>query len=134
MNEITTAELKKLIETKEDIVLLDCRGVDYYNWEHLPDAVNLRWKYVDKLAPGRFPDKKTRIITYCDGFTCHVSIRCYKNLHSLGYRNLVEYSGGLADSKAHGLPIIQVYRYKIASNVYQFPGQTFYGEHVGAIS
>lgn len=132
MKEIRTQELYKLMQTSKDFILLDCRGVDYFNWEHLPDAVNLRWKYVDERAPQLLPSKDQLIITSCDGFTCNSSIRCYKSLVKLGYTNLVEYSGGVADWKAHGYKTITESAFKIAGNVYRFPNQSFYGESVGS--
>lgn len=132
MKEITTEELKKLFDEKATFVLLDCRGVDYYNWEHISKAINLRWKYIESLATALFPDKKIPIVTYCDGFLCRASMRCYENLRKLGYGSLFEYSGGLADWKAHGFLTIEASEFKIAPNVYRFPEQTFYGEHVGS--
>ncbi|MBI4009061.1 hypothetical protein HY357_02410 [Candidatus Roizmanbacteria bacterium] len=132
MKEITTQELKKLISGKKKFILLDCRGVDYYLWEHLPGARNIRWKYVQNQASKIIPDKKTLIVTYCDGFTCSASIRCYKNLVKLGYKNILEYSGGIADWKAYGFETVRNSKYRIAENVYRFPNQTFYGEIVNS--
>ncbi len=132
MKEITTKELKKMVDEKAPFALLDCRGVDYYHWEHIPNAINLRWKYVEKLANRLFPDKNIPIVTYCDGFLCRASLRCYENLRKLGYANLFEYSGGLADWKAYGFLTIESFEFKIAPNVYRFPKQTFYGENVGS--
>lgn len=132
MKEITTEELKRLIDEKADFVLLDCRSVHYYNWEHIPQALNLRWKYVEKQASHVIPDKNTKIITYCDGFTCNASVRCFHNLQKAGYTNLIEYSGGLADWKANALETIEDTRFKIAANVYRFPKQQFAGEAVGS--
>lgn len=101
MKEITTQELKKIIDAQKTFVLLDCRMKESYAAEHLPGAINLRWKYVPEQAGKLLPDKKTMIVTYCGGITCDASIRCYKNLQDLGYTNLVEYSGGLEEWKAN---------------------------------
>jgi glyoxylase-like metal-dependent hydrolase (beta-lactamase superfamily II)/rhodanese-related sulfurtransferase len=132
MKEISTQKLLKLIQSEKDFVLLDCRGVDYFNWEHIENAVNLRWKYVSKKASKMLNNKKQLIITSCDGFTCNASIRCYKSLIKEGYKNIIEYSGGLADWKAHGQKTVQDKKYKISSNVYRFPDQTFYSESVNS--
>ncbi len=132
MREITTPELKKKLANKEKLILLDCRGVDYYLWEHLPDAVNLRWKYVRDRAHKMIKDKNQLIVTYCDGFTCSASVTCYKNLIKSGYKNLIEYSGGLADWKAHGLQTVIDRNYHISENIYRFPQQTFGGSEVGS--
>ncbi len=125
MNEITTQELKQLIESKQPYTLLDCRSQDYYNWEQLPHATNLRWKYLKEEAHSVLPDKHALIVLYCDGFTCHVSTRAYQIMSELGYSNLREYSGGVADWKAHNYPTIQYRQYKPAANIFRFPDQSF---------
>lgn len=132
MKEISTKELKEMIDGKKQYILLDCRGIDYYNWEHLPGALNLRWKYVFDRADKILPKKNALIITSCDGFTCHASLRCFANLKKAGYTNLVEYSGGIADWKANGHSTVSDKRYKIAKNIYRFTKQKFYGEEVGS--
>lgn len=132
MREITTLELKKRLDNREKLILLDCRGIDYYLWEHLPDAVDLRWKYVSDRTHKIIKDKKQLIITYCDGFTCNASVTCYKNLIKSGYKNLIEYSGGIADWKAHGLQTVIDRNYHISENIYRFPQQTFGGSEVGS--
>ena len=132
MREITTQQLRDLIQSNEKFILLDCRGVDYYNWAHLPYSVNLRWKYVKDRAEEVLKDKKTLVITSCDGFTCNASVRCFENLKKLGYPNLVEYSGGIADWLANGYPTETNPKYRIAPNAYRFPDQIFYGERVGS--
>ncbi len=132
MKEITTQELKELITSGKKFTLLDCRGVDYFNWEHIIGAQNLRWKYVRDRAGKLLLDKKSIIVTSCDGFTCAASVRCLKELTKLGYTNILEYSGGLADWKANGNETVTNDRFKIATNVYRFPEQTFYGEDVGS--
>lgn len=132
MQEITTQELQKWFKEKKKFILLDCRGVDYYLWEHIPQALNLRWKYVKDRSSQVLPDKNVTIVTYCDGFTCEASLRCFSALEKVGYKNLFEYSGGLADWKAHGLKTVEDPAHKIAPNVYRFPLQSFYGETVGS--
>ena len=132
MKEITTQELFELMKSNKPFILLDCRGVDYFNWEHLPNAVNLRWKYVEDKASKLLPSKDKLIITSCDGFTCNSSIRCYKNLVKMGYTNIFEYSGGLADWKAHGHKTIIDPEFRIADNVYRFPNQKYCIEKVNS--
>lgn len=102
MNEITTVELKKIIDSKEKFILLDCRAQEYFETEHIPGAINLRWKYVPEEAEKVLLDKNQLIVTYCGGITCDASLKCFQNLQKLGYTNLREYSGGLADWKAKG--------------------------------
>lgn len=132
MNEISSPELKAMMDRKEKFILLDCRGVDYFNWEHIPGAINIRWKYINERAPKILKDKHIPIVTTCNGFTCTSSIRCSKKLRKLGYKTITEHPGGIADWIAHGYPSVQDSSLRIAPNVYRFPDQTFYGEPVGS--
>lgn len=102
MNEITTVELKAMMDKKEEFTFLDCRRKESFDREHLPGAINLRWNEIMDRAKDMLPPKSARVITYCSDFTCDASILCYKNLKKLGFTKLLEYSGGLEDWKAHG--------------------------------
>jgi rhodanese-related sulfurtransferase len=63
---IAIAELKKLIDTKSDIIILDAQQKVIYDKGHIKGAMSLPWKVevtdadVEKLA------KDKLIITYCD--------------------------------------------------------------------
>lgn len=102
MNEITGEELKAKFDDQESFILLDCRSSEYYDAEHIAGAINLRWKNVPEQAATVLPNKDTLIITYCGGMTCDASTKCFQNLKTLGYTNLLEYSGGIEDWKARG--------------------------------
>lgn len=108
MKDITTVELKELIDKGEDFVLLDCRSRQRYNTEHLPGAINLPVDTITKEEVSKIlPDKSTLLVTSCGGITCSTSIKCYEKLKSLSYTNVVEYYGGLAEWKAHGFETIK---------------------------
>ena len=107
MQEITTKELKELVHTKAKFILLDCRSFEYYDTEHISGAINLRWKNVPEQAEKLLPDKNVLIVTYCGGITCDASIKCFQNLKQLGYTNLREYSGGLAEWKVSGYSTVK---------------------------
>lgn len=132
MKEISTSELLALIKSESRITLLDCRAADYFHWERLPAAKNLRWKKIPGAASAELPDKNSLVITHCQSFLCPASVKGYEALVARGYTNIVEYSGGVEDWKAHGYATQSTPQFKIAPNVYRFPDQTFYGEHVGS--
>lgn len=130
MEEIDTKELLILRNKNPNLVTLDCRGPDYWRWEHIPSSINLRWKYITDQALDLIPDLNTQIVTYCDGITCTASTKAYKKLKELGYRSLLEYSGGISEWKAYGNKTNNDPKYKLAENVYLFPNQTFYASMV----
>jgi len=108
MDEITALELKKLLDNQKTFILLDCRRDEAYRQVHIPGAKNMHWSEVAEKARDILGDPHQLVITYCSGFTCDASIKCYENLKGLGYTNLKEYSGGIADWKAHGYPTVGV--------------------------
>jgi glyoxylase-like metal-dependent hydrolase (beta-lactamase superfamily II)/rhodanese-related sulfurtransferase len=132
MEEISTLELRELMKSSSQFTLLDCRAADYYHWERLPGAKNLRWKKIADAALDKLPDKNSLVITHCQSFLCPASVKGYEALVSRGYKNIIEYSGGVEDWKAHGFATESTLQFKIAPNVYRFPNQTFYGEQVGS--
>lgn len=63
---ISIDELKKLIDAKSDVIILDARPKEAYDKEHIKGALSLPWKTemtvvdVEKLA------KNKLTVTYCD--------------------------------------------------------------------
>jgi glyoxylase-like metal-dependent hydrolase (beta-lactamase superfamily II)/rhodanese-related sulfurtransferase len=130
MQEVDTNELLALRREKPCLILLDCRGPDYWRWERIPNSANLRWKYIKDRASKVFPDLTSLIVTYCDGITCPASTKAYQALVELGYKNVFEYPGGISEWKAHGRATEFDKECKIAGNVYAFPKQYFYDSPV----
>lgn len=105
MKEITAAELKKQIDSDDPLIVMDCRSQESFLSEHIPGAINLRWSDIEAQVAMIVPDKNRRIVTYCSGFACDASIKCLHNLTKLGYLNVTEFPGGLAEWKSMGYPI-----------------------------
>ena len=132
MEEISTQDLKKLIETDKDVLVLDCRGIDYFRWGHISGAKNMRWINVRDEAPKLITDKNTLIVTTCESMLCDASTKAYVTLKELGYTNLREHSGGISEWKAFGFPVESASDGRISNRIYRFPNQSFYSEQVGS--
>lgn len=63
---ISPDELKKLQDTKSDIIILDVRIKDLYNMRHIKGALPLPWKTELTDADVKNLPKDKMIITYCD--------------------------------------------------------------------
>ncbi len=106
---IEAAELTALLKKdpkKANYLVLDVRGVSYYEEGHLPGAVvipNYRFaKYKDRLPK----DKNTQIITYCNGYTCSMSPNFYRVLtEGYGYKNVRMFSSGFPAWRTSGEPV-----------------------------
>lgn len=105
--EITTGELKPLIEAKKDIVLIDARSVEEYEEAHIIKAINIPindWEtYKSKLPK----DKKLLFVTYCNGVQCGKSIKMAKKLSEIGYKNIKVYREGFPVWEEVGLELVK---------------------------
>jgi len=58
-------ELKKKIDNKDYFFLVETLAPEYYNYKHLPGALNLPPDKVRELAPTLLPEKTAEIVVYC---------------------------------------------------------------------
>jgi rhodanese-related sulfurtransferase len=117
---ISTASLKKLIDKKSDIVVIDTMPASSYNAQHIPGALNAEVaveekdvttaqlknlaKVVKKACTvttkknGKTVtkvDKTKKIIVYCGFVKCRRSHWAAKYLVSKGYTNVYRQAGGI---------------------------------------
>lgn len=103
---VTTDELKKWIDQKKNMLLVDTMPYDdSYKKQHIPSAVNFAFpipemtsmdeKTKAALIKSLGPDKNRLIVFYC-GFTkCARSHNGAMWAVKLGYRNVYRYPGGI---------------------------------------
>ena len=92
--QISPEEAKKIMDTEEDIVILDVREQDEYDSGHIPGAVLLPYTEIEEKAEKMFPDKKQQILVYCrSGRRSKIAS---ESLAKLGYTNIKEF-GGIID-------------------------------------
>ena len=109
MNEphfLTTDELKKKIDGKEDFVLVEVLGPETFAEFHLPGAVNV--PVDDTFEQGiqkAVPDKNKLVVVYCRDIECHASAKAVRRMGLLGYTNVLEFHNGKEGWKAKGLPV-----------------------------
>ena len=62
---ISRDELKKKLDRREKVVLLEILPEETYRRSHLPGAKMLPLDKVRETAPQLVPDKNAEVITYC---------------------------------------------------------------------
>ncbi len=77
----------------EGIVVIDARSNEAYNFEHIPNAINLPHKTMNEETT-RNLDKNKLYVSYCDGIGCNASTKGALNMSKLGF-NTKELLGGL---------------------------------------
>jgi len=91
---VSTAYVKKLLDDKEKVVLIDARPKRVFDKGAVPGALNIPdsefEKHVDKLPV----DKATPLIYYCGGLECVLSDKSAAKARALGYTSVKTYSEG----------------------------------------
>ncbi len=103
INEVSIAEVKKMIDNKEDIILLDVRDKEEYETEHIPGAINISRGTLELKSNLIIPDKTKKIIVYC-GIDRRGPLAT-KTLNDFGYKKAINMVGGLKAWKEAGYPV-----------------------------
>jgi sulfur-carrier protein adenylyltransferase/sulfurtransferase len=101
--EVSLDELKRRLDAKEPITLLDVREKEEYRAGYIPGAVSIPRGFLEIQVEGRLPDKKAKIVAYCAGGTR--SALAAKTLAELGYTNVETANPGFVRWKDLGFPI-----------------------------
>jgi rhodanese-related sulfurtransferase len=91
---VSTAYVKKLLDDKETVALIDARPKRVFDKGAIPGAINIPDtefdKHVDKLPV----DKATPLIYYCGGLECVLSDKSAAKARALGYTSVKTYAEG----------------------------------------
>ena len=83
--------------------LVDARS-DCESEEGLPGARHLTTKSSRSEIESVLGPKETLVVTYCSSPECPASMRLGEHLRSMGYENVLEFKGGIAEWKQAGFP------------------------------
>jgi rhodanese-related sulfurtransferase len=90
-----------------EALFLDARDPDFYELAHIPGAVNLPVGDFDLIFP-RMKERlleAPRVITYCDGVNCDMSVELTERLIFEGLNQVEIFTGGLHEWEAAGQPV-----------------------------
>jgi rhodanese-related sulfurtransferase len=100
--EIDSWDLKVTREAGEAITVIDARAKQAFAREHIPGAISLPHREMNAETTGAI-DRKTLVVTYCDGIGCNASTKGALRMTELGFRTR-ELIGGLDWWKRDGHP------------------------------
>jgi rhodanese-related sulfurtransferase len=101
---ISRGDLKNLMDSGKKLTLVEALPHQYFEAEHLPDAINIPHDEIPVKAVELIPDKSSAIVVYCASDECQNSHIAAETLRQLGYTSVYEYAGGKKDWKEAGLP------------------------------
>jgi len=86
-------DLKLVLESGENILVIDARSTGAYQKEHIPGAINIPHRTMSEKTTGHL-DRTALVVTYCDGIGCNASTKGALNMSRLGFY-VKELIGGL---------------------------------------
>ena len=104
MKTITADQLFRRLEARDPIRLIDVLSRDHYETVHLPGAENIPGDELPERAP-QLLDRDETIVVYCSSFKCQKSPRAAAALDQLGYRDVHDFEGGIAEWRRSGRPL-----------------------------
>lgn len=90
----------KLQKSPGRTLLIDVRDRDDYEKLHIKGAISIPLEELAMRAKAFDQDKE--IILYCTNFQCDASTKAAKVLDNMGYTNVRDYKGGMADWREAG--------------------------------
>ena len=91
---ITAAEAKKIMDTREGYIILDVRTQEEYDEGHIPGAIVISYEQIEERAEEVLTDKDQLLLVYCrSGRRSKIAAEA---LVELGYTNIMEF-GGIID-------------------------------------
>ncbi len=64
IKEVSIQDVKKMIDTREKVIILDVRDSEEYEGEHLPGAINMSRGKLDFHIQELIPDKTAKVVVY----------------------------------------------------------------------
>lgn len=64
IKEVSIQDVKKMIDTKEKVIILDVRDKEEYEKEHIPGAINMSRGLLDFHVHEIIPDKNAKVVVY----------------------------------------------------------------------
>src|SRR5579871_3998146 len=85
-------EVKKRLDNRDKLVLVDVREDNEWARGHLPGATHLGKGVIERDVERAFPDKEAPLVLYCGGG--YRSALAADNLMKMGYTNVISMDGG----------------------------------------
>jgi len=103
IKEVPLEELKKRVEAREPMTLVDVREKEEYRAGYIPGAVSVPRGFLEQQIESRVPDKTAKVVTYCAGGVR--SAFAAATLAELGYTNVESANPGFVRWKDLGYPV-----------------------------
>lgn len=98
---ITALELKGILDSDQNTVVVNVLSAESYNNCHIAGSINIpNNELVQKTIDW---EKNRKIVVYCASLKCSAGDTAYNKLIQLGFTNVLEYKGGMKEWREMGL-------------------------------
>jgi len=107
---ITLEELRKLLQSDEDFMLVNPLNRENFEEGYIPKSINIPVhsdEFKEKVKT-IILTKNRKIIVYCRHSKCETTDEAYEKLTELGYSNVYKYKGGIKEWSESGYPLIKI--------------------------
>ncbi len=104
VKQITRDELIDRCKSGVKFTLVDVLSSESYAKEHIAGAISIPLVDLEKKAESLLKKEDT-IVVYCASFECSASTKAAEKLMEMGYKNVLDYKGGLKDYKEAGFTL-----------------------------
>lgn len=102
---VSGAWIKKQLDDKANLVLVDSRPARVFAQGAIPGAINIPDTQFDKEAAKLPADKATPLVFYCGGLKCVLSVKSAEKARALGHTNVATYPEGYPEwTQLYGAP------------------------------
>lgn len=102
---ITKEELRNMMLSGEDFLLVDTLSRENYEEIHISGAINVPVEEIEKWARENLDKKDHNIVVYCGSYTCRASAMAADILDKVGFTNVMRYEGGIKEWDEAGYPV-----------------------------
>ncbi|NLA92008.1 MAG: rhodanese-like domain-containing protein, partial [Spirochaetales bacterium] len=82
---------KEMIDSGEELIIVDVRTASEFSQGHIPDAILIPNETIGSTPPTELPDKEALILVYCR--SGNRSAQAARKLVSMGYLNVYDFGG-----------------------------------------
>jgi rhodanese-related sulfurtransferase len=103
VREVTVDNIKQMLDSNPNFVLVDVREDNEWAKDHLPRAVHLGKGIIERDVEKQVPDTSTPLVLYCGGG--FRSALAADALQKMGYTNVASMDGGIREWREKGYPL-----------------------------
>ena len=105
VREVGVADVKAMLDRREDFDLVDVREESEWSAGHLPGAIHLGKGIIERDIESRIPDLDRPIVLYCGGG--YRSALAADAIQKMGYGNVISMDGGFRGWTAAGFRVVK---------------------------